>query len=84
MVRDHGHVLALETAAMAAASSAAPHRGKVRIPPGADAIAAAQALRHNTSIAATGTDATATIDGAVVIDLARYAAAAAGRNTLTP
>lgn len=78
MVRDHGHVLALDTAAMAAASSAQPHRGKVRIPPGTAAVAAAQALRGN----ATGMS--AGVDDAVVIDLARYAAAAAGRNTLTP
>lgn len=90
MVRDHGHVLALDTAAMAAATSAQPHRGKVRIPPGPDAIAAAEALRHNgTSPTAsltttTGTDQGAVADGATVIDLARYAAAAAGRNTLTP
>ena len=45
MVRDHGHVLALEQAAMAAASPAAPHRRKQRIPPGPAALAAADALR---------------------------------------
>jgi hypothetical protein len=45
MVRDHGHVLALEQAAMAAASSATPHRRKQRIPPGTAARAAADALR---------------------------------------
>ena len=83
MVRDDGHVLALERAAMAAATSAVPHRSKVRIPPGPDAVAAADALRQKTS--STSTDAAAAVDGAaVVIDLARYAAAAAGRNTLTP
>jgi hypothetical protein len=86
MVRDHGHVLALETAAMAAASSAAPHRGKVRIPPGPAAVAAAQALRHNTISASPNqdTEPAAATSSAVVIDLATYAAAAAGRNTLTP
>ena len=90
MVRDHGHVLALDTAAMAAATSAQPHRGKVRIPPGHDAVAAAQALRHNaadtssSTSTSTGTDLTTGVTDAVVIDLARYAAAAAGRNTLTP
>ena len=85
MVRDHGHVLALEGAAMAAATSAPPHRSKARIPPGADAVAAAQALRDSTTNTSkgTGTDGALAIDGAVVIDLARYAAAAAGRNTLT-
>ncbi len=84
MVRDHGHVLALEGAAMAAATSAAPHRSKVRIPPGPDAVAAADALRGNATSTSTSTDGALAIDGAVVIDLARYAAAAAGRNTLTP
>ena len=76
MVRDHGHVLALEQAAMAATTSTAPHRRKQRIPPGPAARTAAQALRTGT---ATGTDVKD-----VVVDLSRYAAAAAGRNTLTP
>ena len=76
MVRDHGHVLALEQAAMTAASPAAPHRRKQRIPPGPAALAAADALR-----ASAGT--TAEPAAEAVIDLARYAAAAHGRNTLT-
>jgi hypothetical protein len=82
MIRDHGHVLALETAAMAAATSAVPHRSKVRIPPGPQSTAAAYALRHTAT--STTTDPAAAVAGAVVIDLAPYAAAAAGRNTLTP
>lgn len=85
MVRDHGHVVALEQAAMAAATPAAPHRRKQRIPPGQAARAAAQALRAATS-PATGsqTDAeTKETTTETVIDLARYAAAAQGRNTLT-
>jgi transposase len=45
LVRDHGHVVALEQAAMAAATSAAPHRRKQRIPPGPEARAAAEVLR---------------------------------------
>jgi hypothetical protein len=77
MVRDHGHVLALEQAAMNAASTAAPHRRKQRIPPGDAALAAADALR-----AAAGKPASPAGDD--VIDLARYAAAAHGRNTLAP
>jgi hypothetical protein len=77
MVRDHGHVLALEKAAMTAASPAAPHRRKQRIPPGVAALAAAEALR-----AAAGKTAQPAA-GEAVIDLARYAAAARGRNTLT-
>ena len=60
MIRDHGHVLALEQVAMAAASPAAPHRRKQRTAAGQTAEPAE-----------------------AVIDLARYAAAAHGRNTLT-
>ncbi len=71
MVRTDEHVTTLNTAAMAAASLGRPHRAKVRIPPGPAARAAATAL--------TTTGAAAP---AVVIDLSRYAAAAAGRNTL--
>jgi hypothetical protein len=80
MIRDHGHVLALDHAAMAAANPAAPHRRKQRRPPSPAALAAAAVLQ-----AATGTETTlpvATGQAAVVVDLARYAAAAAGRNTL--
>jgi transposase len=72
MVRDHGHVTALDQAAMTAATSRAPHRSKQRLPPTAAARAHAAALRTGTG---TGTD-------DVVVDLAPYAAAAAGRNTL--
>jgi transposase len=72
-IRDTGHVLALERAAMAAFTNAAPHRRKQHIPPGPAAQAAAAVLR-------TGQTPTAT--GEVVADLAAYAAAAHGRNTL--
>jgi hypothetical protein len=90
MVRDHGHVLALEQAAMAAASSAPPHRRKQRIPPGTAARAAADALRTpatcGTGATLAATEAAGVVGepaaGDVVIDLARYAAAAHGRNTL--
>ena len=89
MVRDHTHVTALEQAAMAAATPAAPHRRKQRIPPGPAARAAAAALRTATS-PATGlgpspdtSPATGTDTKEVVVDLTRYAAAAQGRNTLT-
>jgi transposase len=78
MIRDDGHVIALERAAMTAATSAAPHRGKVRRPPSRAALDAAAAL-----VAPTGTE-TAALTPAVVVDLAVYAAAAAGRNTLPP
>jgi hypothetical protein len=75
MVRDHDHVTALDQAAMNAASSAGPHRSKQRLPPTPAARAHAAALRTRS-----GSD---TGDmGDVVVDLAQYAAAAAGRNTL--
>ena len=79
MIRDDGHVLDLERAAMAAATSAAPHRGKVRRPPSPAALNAAAAL-----VAPTGTETTTPRQAGVVVDLAVYAAAAAGRNTLPP
>ena len=73
-VRDHGHVIALDQAAMAAvnsAGSARPHRRKERIPPGDAARAAAQLLLP--------VDPTFT---ATVTDLAAYEAAAQNRTTL--
>jgi hypothetical protein len=76
MVRDHGHIHALEHAALAAATPARPHRRKQRIPPGPAARAAAAAL----PACATGPGPASADD--TVVDLARYAAAAAGRNTL--
>jgi transposase len=75
MVRDHGHVIALDQAAMAASSTAVPHRRKQRIPPGPAARAAAEQLRSQPN-------ADAVPDREVVIDLAKYASAAQGRNTL--
>ena len=77
MVRDHGHVLALEHAAMAASTTARPHRRKERRPPSLAARAAAATLRARTQPAGPHAG------DPVVVDLARYAAAAAGRNTLS-
>jgi len=74
--RTDTHVTALNTAAMAASTSVAPHRSKQRIPPGPDARAAAQALRANNPAAGPGGS------SAPVIDLARYARAAESRRTL--
>lgn len=71
VIADHGHVTALNAAALAAFTDAAPHRSKQRIPPGPAAQAAAAVLRGEQH------------DGATVVDLARYAEAANGRNTLT-
>lgn len=76
MVRDHGHVLALEAAVLAGHDTRAPHRRKERIPPGPAALAAAAALRPRS----TSTPAPDPSD--VVIDLSSYARAAEGRNTL--
>lgn len=71
-VRDHGHVVALDQAAMAAASSARPHRRKERIPPGQTARAAAQLLLPIDP----------TRPAATVTDLSAYEAAAQNRTTL--
>jgi len=84
MVRDHGHVLALDQLAMtAAATGGRAHRRKERIPPGPAALAAAEVLRLNTS----DPESAITVDtlGAptTVIDLSTYERAARGRNTLS-
>ena len=83
-VRDTGHVLALERAAMAAFTTGAPHRRKQRIPPGPGARAAAAALRdsHSAPTSSTADISTGELGAEVVVDLTRYAAAAQGRNTL--
>lgn len=76
MVRDHGHVSALNQAAMNAATTDRPHRSKQRLPPTPAARAEAAALRSRTG---SGTEQDS--DTGEVVDLARHAAAAAGRNT---
>lgn len=78
-IRDEGHVTALTQAALAAYTTAPPHRRKERRPPSPAARAEAERLRRHP----VGDPATSS-DTQVVIDLGRYAAAAAGRNTLTP
>lgn len=92
MVRDHGHVYALEQAAMAGANTGRPHRRKGRIPPGTEALAAAAALRINldepgtTSNQSVETQFTATepdLNTAVLYDLSVYERASRGRNTLS-
>ena len=74
-VRDHGHVAALDLAAMAASTTLPPHRRKQRIPPGPTALATAAVI--------TGTTATKNCADGTVVDLSAYAKAANGRNTLT-
>lgn len=69
-IRDSGHVTALERIALASAPPGRPHRKKERIPPGANARAAAAEL------AGTPTPTT------TVINLAAYEQAAKNRNTL--
>jgi transposase len=86
VIREIGHVIALEHAAMTAASTARPHRRKERIPPGPAALAAADALRSNASspdISVDGNVARTLTDDTIVVDLAAYERAAHGRNTLT-
>lgn len=79
MVRDHGHVIALEQLVLAGHDTSRPHRRKERIPPGPAARAAADALlarqQPTTTVGDDHTD--------VVIDLSKYDRAATGRNTLT-
>jgi len=77
MVREHGHVTALNQAAINAATTQRPHRGKERRPPTLAARAEAATLRTRSGTSDDG-------EPGVVVDLARYAAAAAGRNTLHP
>lgn len=76
-VRDHGHVVALETLAKAGApTSRRPHRRKERIPPGQAARDAANTLRHNT----TNTDDTG--PQASIIDMSVYERPAQNRTHL--
>jgi hypothetical protein len=91
MVRDHGHVYALEQAAMAGANSGRPHRRKERIPPGPEALTAAAVLRLDrrtpTSVSRSTIESHSTTtqsgDTAVLYDLSVYERAARGRNTLS-
>jgi len=82
-VRDAGHVIALDAAAMAAANTGRPHRRKQRIPPGPAARAAAAELRER--IAAEGgsvIESATTTPDSTVIDLSVYERAAQLRSTL--
>ena len=79
-VRDSGHVLALNAAAMATATSGRPHRRKERIPPGPAAKAAAAKLLSTTNAADNGTGQTTTsTTDPTIIDLAAYERAAQKR-----
>lgn len=73
LVRTDNHVTELQTAVLAAFTTARPHRRKERIPISAEATALLPATPSTHPAA----------HADVVIDLAAYAAAAHGRNTLT-
>jgi hypothetical protein len=79
MVRDSGHVIALDTAAMAAAATGRPHRRKERIPPGPEAkAAAAQLLQLHAETTNSDQSCTPSTDS-TVIDLSAYERAAQNR-----
>ena len=82
-MRDAGHVIALDAAAMAAAASGRGHRRKERIPPGPEARAAATELRKRIA-AADGSvaESPTTTTDSTVIDLSAYERAAQQRSTL--
>ena len=69
-IRSEHHVTALNKAALAAFTTARPHRRKERIPPGPAALFAADILRGKTT------------QPEPVVDLTVYAAAAATRRNL--
>jgi transposase len=79
VVRDSGHVIALDAAAMATAATGRQHRRKERIPPGPVAkAAAAQLLRHHDASSAVG-ESSITSSDSTVIDLSAYERAAQKR-----
>jgi transposase len=80
MVRDSGHVIALDTAAMATAATGRPHRRKERIPPGPAAkAAAAQLLRLHDSAAVVAVEPSTPSTDSTLIDLSAYERAAQRR-----
>ncbi|HWF30777.1 MAG TPA: IS21 family transposase [Mycobacterium sp.] len=83
-MRDAGHVIALDAAAMAAASSGRGHRRKERIPPGPAARAAATELRKRLTAAGDRAviESPITTTDSTVIDLSAYERAAQHRSTL--
>jgi hypothetical protein len=79
-VRDAGHVIALDAAAMAAASSGRGHRRKERIPPGPEARAAAAQLRKRLAAGDRAViESPITTTDSTVIDLSIYERAAQNR-----
>lgn len=78
-VRDSGHVLALNAAAMATATSGRPHRRKERIPPGPAAKAAAANLLAAKDAETVGIQSSTSTNNPTVIDLSAYERAAQKR-----
>jgi transposase len=78
-VRDSGHVIALNIAAMAAAHSGRPHRRKERIPPGEAAKAAAAHLLALPAGSITTNESSPSTADSTVIDLSVYERAAQNR-----
>nr|ABP43178.1 transposase IstA protein, putative [Mycolicibacterium gilvum PYR-GCK] len=79
MVRDSGHVIALDAAAMATAGTGRPHRRKERIPPGPAAKAAATQLLRLTAGDPAGSETSTPSADSTVIDLSAYERAAQKR-----
>jgi Mu transposase, C-terminal domain len=79
MVRDSGHVIALDTAAMATAATGRPHRRKERIPPGPVAKAAAAQLLQLRDANAVDVETSIPSTDSTVIDLSVYERAAQKR-----
>lgn len=84
MVRDSGHVIALDTAAMATAATGRPHRRTERIPPGPAAKAAAAQLPQLTQKPTTGIESSTPTTSSTVIDLSAYERAAQNRTIQPP
>jgi transposase len=79
MVRDSGHVIALDTAAMATAATGRPHRRKERIPPGPAAKAAAAQLLQLKHADVVDAETSIPSTDSTVIDLSAYERAAQKR-----
>jgi transposase len=79
MVRDSGHVIALDATALATAATGRPHRRKERIPPGPAAKAAAAQLIQLRDSRSTVAESTAACTDSTVIDLSAYERAAQKR-----
>jgi transposase len=79
VVRDSGHVIALEAVAMATATTGRPHRRKERIPPGPAAKAAAAELRRQRDANPAITESLTPPTDSTVIDLSAYERAAQKR-----